>query len=361
MFEKTLSYKKYNLSLEVLTGLCTGGGENGFYSSDEYFISNGRVYFINIRDIVKLNKNGLLSNDEVKNWYSIIEKGEIREELKRELKSIPLKTKYNNKLNIHKIAYIKKLEDDCIKEVPVIMGSTIKGLFRHGFDMSKIESVKYEYKRDKKKLKFLGIKKINNHETYKKDANYKYIRKMSESEYIPDKINGNKENAIMCFRNTIFNDIILESGNMSIEKVLKWSRKKRKYVIPQYYETVNRGGVFKGEIIYKLKDDKTPIDIAFQNLKKYYKKVIEIEENLYVDKKYSKDIYEFYNVLKEENQKENTLVCKLGYSGAISKTLIPFESIKTDKLFPYTLNVLDSDKLPFGWVKINLEETKDED
>jgi CRISPR/Cas system CMR subunit Cmr4 (Cas7 group RAMP superfamily) len=392
MTQVNLLYKKYRISLEVLSAMCTGGGETSFYSSDEYFISQNRMYFINTSDIFRLNQQGLISNHEVENWYSIIEDDKVSQELKEHLKSISLKTEDRNKLNIHKFAYIKNISNEYIEEIPVIMGSTIKGLFRHGLEISSIEDVRYEYYRNNNKLKLKCVKKINGYATFKKDnrgncikdrkGNKLYMDKMVEGCYIPNDVQVMPKNsesicknkARLCFRNTIFDDMKLSSGDMVIEKVSRYHRKTKKQGTPQYFEAADKETIFLGDIVYKLPGnknsftpvtamfgDKTAIEIAFQSLRKYYDKVIEIEEKFYTDDTCLEKINEFYEHLKAANSKENTLVCKLGYSGAVSKTLIPFENTDSeDEIVPYTLNIIDRNRLPFGWVKITLEEIENE-
>ncbi|SUY64266.1 Uncharacterised protein [Clostridium sporogenes] len=134
--------------------------------------------------------------------------------------------------------------------------------------------------------------------------------------------------------------------------------------------------MFEGKISYKniqpekdnlvaislMYKDKTPIDIALESLKQFYFKVIDLEEKYYEIPIYSNNLKEFYKFLREENEKDNQFVCKLGYSGSINKTLISYDNINNkDELLPYILKYMKQTNLPFGWVKVKLEESKHED
>lgn len=394
--------KEYKITIEVLSGLCTGSNDTSYYSSDEYVVQNGKVYFINFKDILELREKGILEDSELETLYNdICEKNFISGKLKKDLKSLKLLTKYDNKTDIYRFGSIKEVCENEIQETKTIVGSTIKGLFRHGFETFNVNTVDYEYKRDKR-LSLYGLNTIND----KNYSNYYYVKDGKEKNRLIKKfpkgklinptfsIKFNKEKVVnyddikniedyhlkkdiinktsdIIFRNIIFSDCKESKADFVIEKVHGWNRKSEKEIIPQYYEMAKKGSLFEGEISYKniengkknlasialVYKDKNPIEIAVESLKQFYFKVADLEEQYYTIPIYSNDLREFYEYLREENKKENQFVCKLGYSGAISKTLLCYDNMNNkDMILPYTLKYMQQAKLPFGWVKVKLEE-----
>lgn len=406
MYKTDLALKEYKISIEVISGLCTGSGDTSYYSSDEYVIEDEKIYLLNFNDILNLREKGILEDSELESVYSdIYKKNSISDKLKEHLKSLKLLTQHDNKTDIHKFGSIKLISKDEISEIKAIMGSTIKGLFRHGFEIYNVESVNYRYRRSKK-LNLYGLTTINDKdysnyydvkdEKDKKNLvkkfpkgkllNYRYNIKFNknqiksyndvaeiEDDYAQEYIISNASDII--FRNAIFSDCKESEADFAVEKIYDWNRKSEEEILPQYYEVAQRGSLFVGKISYKdieskknnlstislMYKDKIPIEIALESLKKFYFKVIELEEEYYTIPKYYNELKEFYEYLRKENEKNNQFVCKLGYSGAISKTLLCYDNINDkDKLLPYTLKYMTQTNLPFGWVKIKLEEIKHE-
>ncbi|PJI06538.1 MULTISPECIES: hypothetical protein [Clostridium] len=377
MSEIKPNLKEVNLTIEALSGICVGGGENEKYSSDEYVNDKGKIYFLNLMDIHDLVQKGKLTDNLACKLYGSgnlngIFKGEIPEEIK----SVELKGNYENNLEIYRFAYNKKLTETGIVEVKTIMGSTIKGLIRHGFEIYNVENVKYDFRRNTKDNKLLikGLKSINNKE--EKTSLRKFpkggfaLRSYKCKDEFKYSVDKNFTDII--FRNSIFSDCELISGDFVIEKVESFSRTTDAFVIPAYYEIAEEGSVFKCKVqnknIFNGKkegnlsviqvwyDDKTFIELSMESLKKYYSRVIDLEEEYYKIPYDDGRIKSFYIKLREENDKPNQFVCKLGYSGAVSKTLMGYESENKDALLPYNLKYMSSSKLPFGWVKIKLGE-----
>ncbi|MDU1322320.1 MAG: hypothetical protein E6931_12505 [Clostridium botulinum] len=407
-----VALKEYKITIEVLSGLCTGNNDTSYYSSDEYVVQDGKAYFINFSDILKLREKGILEDSELESVYNnICEQSFISDKLKNHLKSLNLLTRYDNKTDIHKFSSIKQVSENEIFEIRTIAGSTIKGLFRHGFELFNVKSVNYEYKRNNyknnKRLNLYGVNAINNkgysNYNYVKEEkdknrliqkfpqgkliNYRYNIKLNRNKFIIydnlmdiedsslKKDIKNKDSNII-FRNVIFSDCKESKADFVIEKIYGWNRKSKKEIIPQYYEIAQVGSLFEGKISYKniepekdnlvaislMYKDKTPIDIALESLKQFYFKVIDLEEKYYEIPIYSNNVKEFYKFLREENEKDNQFVCKLGYSGSINKTLISYDNINNkDELLPYILKYMKQTNLPFGWVKVKLEESKHED
>lgn len=387
-----LALKEYKISIEVLSGLCTDSGETSYYSSDEYVIEDGNIYLLNFNDILSLREKGILEDSELESVYSdIYTKNSISDNLKKHLKSLKLLTQYDNKTDIHKFGSIKLISKDEISEIKAIMGSTIKGLFRHGFEIYNVESVNYIYRRNKR-LNLYGLNKINDKEDlikvfptgelsnprykikFNKDKikNYNNIIEI-EDNYEQQYIRNNSSDII--FRNTIFSDCKESKTNFAVEKIYNWNRKSEKEIVPEYYEVAQKGSLFTGKISYRyieprknnltticlMYKDKTPIEIAVESLRKFYFKVIELEEEYYLMPQYYNKLKEFYKYLRKENEKNNQFVCKLGYSGAISKTLLCYDNLNDkEDLLPYTLKYMAQTNLPLGWVKIKLEEIEHE-
>lgn len=407
MKKDDVALNEYKITIEVLSGLCTGSNDTSCYSSDEYVVEDDKVYFINFNDILELREKEILEDGELQSVYNnICEKNFISDKLKKHLKSLNLLTKYDNRTYIHKFGSIKEVFENEIFETKTIAGSTIKGLFRHGFEIFDVTSVNYKYRRNKR-LNLSGLNTINNKDYsnyyYVKDEsqkksfinkfpkgkliNYKYNIKLNRDKIIEyDNLRDIEDNDLkkdiknrasdIIFRNAIFSDCKEASADFIIEKTYGWNRKSEKEIIPQYYEMAQKGSLFEGKIVYKnieheknnltaislMYKNKTPIDIALQSLKQFYIKVIDLEEQYYTIPRYFKELKEFYNILREENKKENQFVCKLGYSGAISKTLLCYDNINDkDEFLPYTLKYMKESNLPFGWVKVKLEEIKHED
>lgn len=398
-----VALKEYRITIEAISGLCTGSNDTSYYSSDEYIIEDGKVYFINFNDILGLREKGILDDSELEYVYNnICEKNFISDKLKKHLKSLKLLTRYDNKTDIYKFGSVKEVSENEISEIKIIAGSTIKGLFRHGFELFNVKSVNYKYKRNKR-LNLYGVNTINDkdysnyyyvkyEEKEKKKLikgfpkgkliNYRYNIKFNkkqitnyndvkdiEDNYLKKNIRDKASDII--FRNVTFSDCKENKADFVIEKIYGWNRNSEKEVIPQYYEMAQRGSFFEGKISYKnieneknnlatislMYKDKTPIEIAIESLKQFYFKVIDLEEQYYTIPMYSENLKGFYKCLREENKKDNQFVCKLGYSGAISKTLLCYDNINDkDKLLPYTLKYMQQTNLPFGWVKVRVEE-----
>jgi hypothetical protein len=264
------------------------------------------------------------------------------------------------------------------------MGSTVKGLLRHGFEMSEIKAVEYDYTRYSRKLKLRWLNTINDKDyVIIKNGKKKGISKFPTGKFTPKNykiisgifIDDGLRNSINnkvgehVFRNTIFSDCKLTQGETTIEKVSNWNRDTKKFGTPQYYETAEIGSVFNGKISCKYYskeksnmtafsldfNGETQIEIAFASLKSYYSRVIDLEENNYKIERHSEELKDFYNMLRNENSKDNQIVCKLGYCGAISKTLLSFNNTFKYNLLPYTLKYNMKTKLPLGWVKITFQ------
>ncbi|SNV76771.1 hypothetical protein [Clostridium cochlearium] len=402
-----VALKEYKITIEVLSGLCTGSNDTSYYSSDEYIVQDGKIYFINFNDILQLREKGILKDSELETVYNnICEKNFISDKLKKHLKSLRLLSGYDNKMDIHKFGSIKEISENAISEIRTITGSTIKGIFRHGFEIFNVESVNYKYERYKR-LNLYGVNTINDkdysnyyytkEEKEKKNLircfpkgkliNYRYNIKFNKDKItnyndIRDIEDSNFKKNIRniasdtIFRNIIFSDCKETKVDFVIEKIYRWNRKSKKEIIPQYYEMAQKGGLFEGKISCKdiefkkenlttislMYKDKTPIEIALESLRQFYSKVIDLEEQYYIIPRYFDALKEFYKCLREENNKNNQFVCKLGYSGAISKTLLCYDNVNNkDKLLPYTSKYMAQANLPFGWVKVKLEEIKHED
>lgn len=394
MKEVNAALKQYKITIKVLSGLCTCGGEKNYYSNDEYILLGDRIYFITFKDILMLKEKGILKENEIENLYNnICNKKDIGENIKKHMKSLKLSAEYNSRLNIYSFGSIQDFSCNELREIKTVMGSTIKGLFRHGFEIFNINSVNYKYRRDKR-LNLYGLNTINDKKSLYynikgKEEKSILIKKFPKGRLANYNFNINsrgiknnnllsnaKKNAIdVIFRNTIFSDCTAAKCDFAIEKICSWNRKKEEYITPQYYETAEKGSLFEGTVSYKYisneKDNftrismmynkETPIKIALDSLKDFYSKVIDLEEKYYIIPEESQKIKEFYKELREENKKPNQVVCKLGYSGAVCKTLMCYDKENDkDKLLPYTLKYVTRTNLPIGWVKIKLEESKDE-
>ncbi|URZ03979.1 hypothetical protein [Clostridium felsineum] len=373
--------KEVNLTIEVLSGICVGGGETETYSCDDYINRENKIYFLNLADIQELFQKGKLTEELLNELYEdkILDK-KIEREILKELKSVEVKEDYQNKLEIHRFANKKKLTETGIEEIKTIMGSTIKGLIRHGFEIYNVKSVKYAFKRnDKNKLLLFGIDSINNITTKKEKyslnrfpkgryalKNYKCKEEFKSIVY--------KKFSDIIFKNVIFSDCEVVKGDFVIEKVESFSRTKGNFIIPSYYEIAYEGSIFKCKIVDKnvfngkkegnlsvnqvYYDNKNFIELSIKSLKRFYSKVIELEEEYYQIPDRDDKVKSFYSKLRQENSKPNQVVCKLGYSGAISKTLMCYEEENKDMLLPYNLRFMCSNRLPLGWVKINLGENQ---
>lgn len=116
--------KRYNISLEVITPLCVGAGnDNDWYCGADYIISNGKVYVI---DIAKASLKGIdlnqLSNLFVRQDINGITKiiGNNLEEISKFIFDAPAST--NNP--------IKTFLRTQLYGVPLVAGSSIKGAIR---------------------------------------------------------------------------------------------------------------------------------------------------------------------------------------------------------------------------------------
>lgn len=380
----TPSVDVYKMEVEILSPTCTGGADNLGGSDDikyhsyEYFIADDRVYFVTENDIMNLLRLGMLKYEDLDEEYEALMKNIIeKEEAKKFLKSAKLSKSLDNKIDLYRFSKSVILEENGIREIPTIFGSTIKGILRTGFITFRDADIRYTFERNKMKKLILRKLNINNIEHSSKSV---LLATFKKEEYDIN-IGNFKDDVIvnLIFKNIVCSDLKLYEGDMIIEKISrvnrkrKSSKKEKNSGIPQYFETPQIGAKFMGEIKYKYNDNKNTLLTAFSCLSRSKEAINPVEECFIGLKKLSDSIIEaekrimrqivgdkldsFYNTLSQENNKENQFVFKLGYSGILSKSLMALDKINlnNDEFLPYTINVVEDTKIPTGWVKIRWE------
>jgi CRISPR type III-A-associated RAMP protein Csm5 len=403
----TPSINRYKIELEILSPACVSGSEEISYQSHEYFIHEGRLYFVSTEDIFNLYEKGIIKEDDLDLEYKeLIDKIMKNAYAKKYLRSARLDMEIANKLELKKFGYIKKINMDegSHEERPVIFGTTVKGMLRSGYLAYWIHDCHYSYSRtDSHKLKNqlkLDSVKIN-HKEIKEDIfadifdknqytvmiNTNNNDKLKENWIGLEEYNKSHSNQIndaevikLIFKNIVCHDLVLKDGEMAIEKIIKFHRKNNKekksnHDIPLYFETPTIGSKFTGEIWYKYDtynydkqlsiisienscDENTPVEECFAGLKKLSQNIINAEYEMLSKTSLGNRMKDFFEQLKKENEKEDQFVCKTGYAGILSKTLMAFDKTKIknhDNYLPYTINIAQKDMIPTGWVKIRYE------
>jgi len=373
------SIDTYKIEVEILSPTCTGGvdnisgNEDVKYNSYEYFICDDRVYFVSENDIMNLLNQGMLNDKDLDLEYEdLINKIMKNEKARNFLKSAKLSRKLENKIEFKRFAKSVIIEENGIREVPTIFGSTIKGILRTGFVAYRAIDVKYDFERKGKNLKLNSLS-INNNKISKDKSIFSAVFKKDEYDINIDVNNLDADKVVnLIFKNIICSDLRLYEGNMVVEKISKIHRKSNSG-IPQYFETPEVGSKFLGEIKYKYKDGKNtllslfsclsksqdainPVEEAFIGLKKLGINILEVEKKI-MSSIVGDKLDGFYNTLIKANEDENQFVFKLGFSGILSKTFMALDkyNLNNDEFLPYTINVVEDTKIPTGWVKIRWE------
>ncbi|WP_058486192.1 RAMP superfamily CRISPR-associated protein [Defluviitalea phaphyphila] len=385
------SMDKYFLEIEILSPTCIegvdnlGGSDSTKYHSYEYIIDDDAIYFIKEEDILNLLNIGILKEEDLdKKYDELLEKIKNMKEAKKYLEIIKLKNKLENKIELSRFSKSVIIDDNHVKQVPTIFGSTVKGMLRTGFIAAKDINMQYYFKRRGKNLvlQYNMENKSKNKENRQKNQQKQLERKLTNiKDYnvkIKDKNYQGSDIIELIFKNIVCCDLKLYEGEMIVEKIDRIDRRKKtkrnaNKGIPQYFETPNIGSIFKGEIYYKYYDKNrkaitlfqclnkqndyiTPVEEAFAGLKKMANKIIKVERRMLKDTK-SQDtntVENFYDMLLEKNNEENQFVFKLGHSGILSKSFMVFDNknINNNDFIPYTINVSASSGIPTGWVRI---------
>lgn len=405
------SIDNYAVEIEILSPTCVGGidaageSEETKYHSYEYHIENGLVYFISNRNIANLYYNGLLTDRDLEMDYSeLVRKIISIEEAKKYLTCLPLADSYDNKIEIFRFAKSLYIEDDTVKEIPSIFGSTMKGILRTGYAAARLKTVRYKFDREPKspkRLKLHGMILSDKGDQVITKNHQIYSEVFDKDDYIisikGEDIEGVElDHVNLIFSNIMCSDLKLSEGRMVLEKISRIHRKSRasrrqkNSGIPQYFETPEVHSKFKGNIIYKYDNDNivyeydgegsarplslysciysgeraeiaNPVEECFYGLKKLSKLIIRAEKKM-LSHLINGELDEFYKMLEEENEKPSQFVFKLGYSGMLAKTFMSLDekNLENDDFLPYTLNVVEKTKIPTGWVKCKWELQENE-
>ncbi|WDU83344.1 hypothetical protein [Caloramator sp. Dgby_cultured_2] len=78
------------------------------------------------------------------------------------MKSAKLSKSLDNKIDLYRFSKSVILEENGIREIPTIFGSTIKGILRTGFITFRDADIRYTFERNKMKKLILRKLNINN-------------------------------------------------------------------------------------------------------------------------------------------------------------------------------------------------------
>ncbi|MEZ0537624.1 hypothetical protein ACAG39_10310 [Caldicellulosiruptoraceae bacterium PP1] len=404
----------YKVSLETITDICISANYDNVLESKDYVIHDNYLYILNFQLLDELIIAEKLTTTEIENIGELLEKRKDLAERYLKDNKLKLANKYGNKLSVNRFWRYKIIEGNKVVEKYAIPASTIKGVLKSGFLYYFLNNVEYTYTRDKKG--HLNLKELDanittslysnnyhakNYNEFYKNLNNTNIFKNQFSIYEAKQKNDNIEfekkadisevlnsSDKVFFKNIICSDLILKNGDPIIKKVDRISRKNNKYGPSQYYELIQTGSNFIGNIKFlnhmphdsiskKLwltlisifyNDFKQSeiglVDICIEGLRKYSKLLIETEMKYFSEKLIKlnqKSNFNFYSKLLDMHKKGDIII-KIGKSGIMAKSFMVFDSknIKLkDNFAPYTINIDDCNKAPIGWVRLKIEELKD--
>ncbi|MHA1439957.1 MAG: type III-A CRISPR-associated RAMP protein Csm5 [Promethearchaeota archaeon] len=361
--------KNYNLSMEIITPVHIGSGENYAFFDYYYSKKDNRIYFINIEKFFGDNKIALRipqiikkkQNNQIKSFESVCKDLGVKPEDYinsndyLEYKSIIDKFKKTSTY-----PEIKKMIRTNNK--PYIPGSSLKGAIRTLYILYSINLNENYYFKKIEVLIRKEIKKYNSLRSKGKGRRYRFNLKTAFS-FLNKEIFGNNPYEDI-FKYLIISDSKpITENDLEINEILTIGTKKK---MPIFIECISPK--VKLEFKCKIKNLNKKLNPKFfYNLNIISKNIID-----FYNKKYDRNLFESIPELFIEE--DNTLYLCLGwgtgwYFKTIGRYLLEmndFENFRKitriqrpfrNGIFPKTYKLSEFYQKPLGWVKINISST----
>lgn len=394
------SVKAYKIRLRALTDFCVSANQDAVLESSDYIIHDKYAYIIDSQAVFNMLKDGIISERDLEDVKEFLKNNPEYLEKYFKTRRLELARNYKNMLSINRFWRYLDVKENEVTENYAVPASTIKGILKTGFLSFFLEDVEYVYARGQKARLNLKSLKVNNAQAridntqslfktfesredfqkglkvfYATQGSWKqkgYLDEIRAAEDGFDSIEHDLFRTIKCL------DAVCKEGSFIVKKVKRLSRANNRSALPRYFELAQKGSIFVGKVQVSVPHDGEPLsslsflyedsnyiedlnvmDICIEGLKIYSKKLVKAEEKFFAQKigNLNSQSQNFYNDLWSECERGNIII-KIGKSGIHAKSFMSFDSNNLEKndFFPYTINIDDENKLPIGWVKLEIEE-----